>query len=94
DKRRTALARDSENVLQVCRKEDLLTAYTKAKVGNAQLFIVRIPFFKEIIEDLGASQQTLPLRDEPEGPIDPVKEGEIASLMKDIQLKREKLRPL
>jgi len=84
DNSRTALARDSENVLQVCRKEDILTAYTKAKVGNAQLFIVRIPFFKEIIEDLGASQQTLPLRDEPDTPIAPVKEGEIASLMKDM----------
>ena len=84
DNSRTALARDSENVLQVCRKEDLLTAFTKTKVGNAQLFIVRIPFFKEIIEDLGASQQTLPIRDEPDAPIAPVKEGEIASLMKDM----------
>jgi len=84
DRHRTALARDSKNVLQVCRKEDLFTAYTKAKVGNAQLFIARIPFFKEIIENLGASQQTLPLRDEPDAPIAPVKEGEIASLMKDM----------
>ena len=48
------------------------------------MFITRIPFFKEIIEDLGASQQTLPLRDEPSEPIPPVKEGEIASLMKDM----------
>jgi UDP-glucose 4-epimerase len=84
DKNRPALARDKNNVLQVCRKEDLFTAYTKAEVGNAQLFISRIPFFKEIIEDLGASQQTLPLRDEPEKPITPVKEGEIESLMKDM----------
>lgn len=84
DKSRPALGRDSDNVLQVCRKEDLFTAYTKAEVGNAQLFIVRIPFFKEIIQDLGASQQTLPLRDEPDTSITPVKEGEIASLMKDM----------
>ncbi|MHA1355505.1 MAG: 4Fe-4S binding protein [Candidatus Heimdallarchaeota archaeon] len=84
DKSRPALARDSKNVLHVCRKEDLFTAYTKTKVGNAQLFITRIPFFKEIIEDLGASQQTLPLREEPKAPIAPVKEGEIASLMKDM----------
>jgi UDP-glucose 4-epimerase len=84
DKNRPALARDKNNVLQVCRKETLFTAYTKAKVGNAQLFISRIPFFKEIIEDLGASQQTLPIRDEPDEPIAPVKEGELASLMKDM----------
>jgi len=84
DRTRTALARDSKNVLQVCRKEDIFTAYTKAKVGNAQLFIARIPIFKEIIEDLGASQQTLPLRDEPDAPITPFKEGEIASLMKEM----------
>jgi len=84
DRSRTALGRDSENVLQVCRKEDIFTAYTKAKVGNAQLFIARIPIFKEIIEDLGASQQTLPLRDEPDAPITPVKEGEITSLMKEM----------
>jgi UDP-glucose 4-epimerase len=84
DRTPAALARDSENVLQVCRKEDIFTAYTKAKVGNAQLFIARIPIFKEIIEDLGASQQTLPLRDEPDEPITPFKEGEIASLMKEM----------
>jgi len=84
DRSRMALARDSNNVLQVCRKETLFTAYTKAKVGNAQLYISRIPFFEEIVEDLGASQQTLPLREEPETPIDPVKEGEIASLMKNL----------
>ena len=82
DKVDIAFGRDKNNVLLVCRKEDLFTAYTKSKVGNAQLFISRIPFFKEIIEDLGASQQTLPLRDEPETPITPPKEGEIASLMK------------
>jgi len=84
DKSPPALGRDKNNVLHVCRKEDLFTADTKAKVGNAQLFIARIPFFKEIIENLGASQQTLPLRDEPDAPITPFKEGEIASLMKDI----------
>jgi len=84
DKSKPALARDSKNVLHVCRKETLFKAYTKAKVGNAQLFIARIPFFKEIIADLGASQQTLPLRGEPNEPIAPVKEGEIASLMKDM----------
>jgi UDP-glucose 4-epimerase len=84
DRSRTAMGRDSKDVLQICRKEDLFTAYTKAKVGNAQLFIARVPFFKEIVENLGASQQTLPLRDEPEAPIAPVKEGEIASLMKDM----------
>ncbi|MFW9952437.1 MAG: hypothetical protein ACFFKA_20145, partial [Candidatus Thorarchaeota archaeon] len=84
DKSKPALARDSKNVLLVCRKEDIFTAYTKAKVGNAQLFISRIPFFKEIIEDLGASQQTLPLRDEPDTPITPFKEGEISALMKDM----------
>ena len=50
DKSRPALGRDSKNVLHVCRKETLFKAYTKAKVGNAQLFIVRIPFFKEIID--------------------------------------------
>jgi len=84
DKSRPALGRDKNNVLLVCRKEDLFRAYTKAKVGNAQTYIVRIPFFNEIIEDLGASQQTLPLRDEPDAPITPVKEGEIASLLKDM----------
>ena len=84
DRSPTAMGRDSKYVLQICRKEDLFTAYTKAKVGNAQLFLARIPFFKEIIENLGASQQTLPLRDEPDAPIAPVKEGEIASLMKDM----------
>ena len=84
DRSRTAIGLNSNEVLQVCRKEDLFTAYTKAKVGNAQLFINRIPFFKEIIENLGASQQTFPLRDEPDEPIAPVKEGEIASLMKDM----------
>ncbi|NHJ23896.1 MAG: 4Fe-4S dicluster domain-containing protein [Candidatus Lokiarchaeota archaeon] len=84
EKSRPALARDKNNVLQICRKEDLFIAHTKAEVGNAQLFIVKIPFFKEIIEDLGASQQTLPLRDEPEDPISPIKEGEIALLMKDM----------
>ncbi len=84
DRTRTAMALDSKQVLQICRKEDLFTADTKAKIGNAQLFLVRIPFFKDIIENLGASQQTLPLRDEPETPLPPVKEGEIASLMKDM----------
>ena len=84
DRSRTAMGLNSKEVLQICRKEDLFTAYTKAKVGNAQLFIDRIPFFKEIVENLGASQQTLPLRDEPDEPIAPVKEGEIASLMKDM----------
>jgi UDP-glucose 4-epimerase len=91
DKSRPALARDKNNVLQVCRKEDLIIAHTKAEVGNAQLFIARIPFFKEIIEDLGASQQTLPLRDEPEDPIPPVKEGEIMSLMKDMLVETGKM---
>jgi len=84
DRSRMALARDKNNVLQVCRKETLFIAYTKAKVGNAQIYFSRIPFFKEIVEDLGASQSTLPLREEPEGPIEPFKEGEIASLMKDM----------
>jgi len=84
DRSRTAMGRDSKYILQICRKEDLFTAHTKAKVGNAQLFLVRIPFFKDIVENFGASQQTLPLRDEPDTPIEPVEEGEIASLMKEM----------
>jgi len=84
DRSRTAMGRDLKYILQICRKEDLFTAYTKAKIGNAQLFLVRIPFFKDIVENFGASQQTLPLRDEPDTPIEPVEEGEIASLMKEM----------
>ena len=38
DRSRMALARDKNNVLEVCRKETLFIAYTKAKVGNAQTF--------------------------------------------------------
>jgi len=85
DRSRTAWGRNSEDILQICRKEDLFTAYTKAKVGNAQLFLVKIPIFKDIVESIGASPASaLPLRDEPDVPITPIKEGEIASLMKDM----------
>ena len=83
DKSRTAMGRDSKNVLQICRKEDLFTADTKAKVGNAQLFLVKLPLFADIVENFGASQQTLPLRDESYTPI-VVAEGEIASLLKEM----------
>ncbi len=73
--------RDTQMTSQMFKAETLFTAYTKAKVGNAQLFLVRIPFFKDIIEDLGASSGTLPGRVEPDTPITPVKEGEIATLI-------------
>ena len=91
EKALTAMGRDSKNVLQICRREDLFTADTKAEVGNAQLFIARIPFFEDVNKSFGTSAQTLPLYDEPDEPIAPVEVGEIAALMKEMLIESGKV---
>ena len=69
--------RDKNYVLQITRK-DLFISTDK---NNAQVLMAKIPLFDPIVKNFGTSRQAKRLRDDP-GPIDPVQEGEIASLMK------------
>ncbi|MHA1197311.1 MAG: DUF362 domain-containing protein [Promethearchaeota archaeon] len=78
--------RDKNYVLQITRK-DLFISTDK---NNAQVLMAKIPLFDPIVKNFGTSRQAKRLRDDP-GPIDPVQEGEIASLMKAMLVETGKM---
>ena len=78
--------RDKNYVLQITRK-DLFISTDK---NNAQVLMAKIPLFDPIVKNFGTSRQAKRLRDDP-GPIDPVQEGEIVSLMKAMLVETGKM---
>ena len=72
--------RDSNYVLHLNRKDTLFSTRMRTEERNAQVLLAKIPIFNQVVKNFGTSRQGRRLRDQPD--IDPVKDGEIASLMK------------
>ena len=77
----TEWGRDTEDVRHMNIKDVIVSTRTRTNEGNAQILLAKIPIFDQVVKNFGTSRQGRFLRDEPD-PIDPVEEGEIASLMK------------
>jgi len=76
----TEAGRDSNYVLHINRKDTLFSTRMRTDERNAQVLLAKIPIFDQVVKNFGTSRQGRRLRDQPD--IDPVKDGEIASLMK------------
>ena len=76
----TEAGRDSNYVLHINRKDTLFSTCMRTDERNAQVLLAKIPIFDQVVANFGTSRQGRRLRDQPD--IDPVKDGEIASLMK------------